>query len=172
MHATLINGVHQYVYIICVCMYMHWFRILCINNNYKILIGVHEMYDRMHPNYDLVISLLAHDPPLIVGLLYDQPHPSRSGSQQLPINTLVARWWPARYILCSSVAMLIGFVCKQWSCAWSIPCQCGIIVQFVSLITISKPVQLWDYSMYIVYTCIKFEKYSTIESYSWHSNVQ
>ena len=65
-----------------------------------IVIGVHEMHGRMHPNYcqiashapQLLSDINCSWPLFIIGLLYDDPHPSHSG--KLPIKTLVARQLP------------------------------------------------------------------------------
>ena len=69
---------------VCVCAFVH--------NIYLIVIRVHEIYCRMHPNYCQITILLVVDPfsssayPMMT-----HPHPIAS---HLPIKTLVARQLP------------------------------------------------------------------------------
>ena len=49
--------------------------------SYLTVIVVHEMHGRMLHNHCQITNLLAHDPPFIIGLPYDDPPPSPS--QQL-----------------------------------------------------------------------------------------
>ena len=58
----------------CVCAYMYMYMYVIVNHvhsSYLTVIGVHEMHGRMHPNYCQITILLVVDPPLIIGLPYD-----------------------------------------------------------------------------------------------------
>ena len=78
----------------CVCMYVCIMNVhvICINNSYLPVIGVHERHGRMHPNYWQITILLVVD--LCSSLAYfmmTQPLPIAG---KLPIKTLVAKQLP------------------------------------------------------------------------------
>ena len=54
--------------------------------------GVHEMHSRMHPDWDLAISLLAYDP--LLSLAHPMIAHTPLVASALPIKTLVVRQWP------------------------------------------------------------------------------
>ena len=73
-----------------------------VHNSYLPVIGVHEMHDRMHPNYWQIIILLVVD--LCSSLAYflmTQPLPIAG---KLPIKTLVAKQLPTNDYAHSTLA--------------------------------------------------------------------
>ena len=71
-------------------------------NSYLPVIGVHEMHDRMHPNYWQITILLVVD--LCSSLAYFMmTHPLPIASK-LPIKTLVAKQLPTNYCTCTCIA--------------------------------------------------------------------
>ena len=68
----------------------------CVYNSYQLVIGVHEIHGRMHPNYWQITILLVVD--LYSSLAYfmmTQPLPIAG---KLPIKTLVAKQLPTSYV--------------------------------------------------------------------------
>ena len=86
---------------------------------YLIVIVLHEMHDRMHPNYCQIIILLAHDrlPSHYwsTHVPYDDPHLS-CFSRLVPIKTLLAWQLPTNVHVHEVVILVNAFQEQNSSC--------------------------------------------------------
>ena len=85
------------------CTYAHAYMYVhpCIHNSYLLVIGVHEMHGRMHPNYWQITILMVIDLCSSLAYMYfmmTQPLPIAG---KLPIKTLVAKQLPTNIHICS-----------------------------------------------------------------------